>query len=69
VADAAHSGARKKGSLVLTDRAHQLLASIEVAPLQAGVDHIYADIRNALESSGQMIGANDLFIAAHVLEQ
>ena len=48
---------------------HQLLASLEVARLEAGVDHINADIRNALESSGRMIGANDLFIAAHALEQ
>jgi tRNA(fMet)-specific endonuclease VapC len=69
VASGLRFGARKKGSLVLADRVHQLLASIEVAPLEAGVDHIYADIRNALESSGQMIGANDLFIAAHALEQ
>jgi len=62
-------GARKKGSPVLTDRVDQLLASIDVAPLDVGVDQIYAEIRNTLESSGQMIGANDLFIAAHTLEQ
>jgi len=62
-------GAQKKGSRVLTDRVDQLLASIEVAPLETGVDRIYADIRNALESSGQIIGANDLLIAAHALEQ
>jgi tRNA(fMet)-specific endonuclease VapC len=62
-------GARKKGSTVLTDRVDQLLASIDVAPLDVGVDQIYADIRNLLESSGQTIGANDLFIAAHALEQ
>jgi tRNA(fMet)-specific endonuclease VapC len=62
-------GARKKGSAVLADRVDQLLASIAVAPLEAGVDRHYADIRHALESSGQLIGANDLFIAAHALEQ
>jgi tRNA(fMet)-specific endonuclease VapC len=62
-------GAQKKGSRMLTDRVDQLLASIEVAPLETGVDRIYADIRNALESSGQIIGANDLLIAAHALEQ
>jgi tRNA(fMet)-specific endonuclease VapC len=47
----------------------QLLASIEVAPLEVGVDRLYADICHALESSGQLIGANDLFIAAHAIEQ
>jgi tRNA(fMet)-specific endonuclease VapC len=69
VASELRYGAQKKGSPVLTDRVNQLLASIEVAPLEVGVDRIYADIRNALESSGQIIGANDLLIAAHALEQ
>jgi tRNA(fMet)-specific endonuclease VapC len=69
VASELRFGARKKGSIVLTDRVDQLLASIDVAPLDVGVDQIYADIRNLLESSGQTIGANDLFIAAHALEQ
>ena len=69
VASELRFGARKKGSTVLTDRVDQLLASIEVAPLEVGVDRLYADIRHALESSGQLIGANDLFIAAHALEQ
>ena len=69
VASELRFGARKKGSPLLTDRVERLLASIEVAPLEVGVDRIYADLRHALESSGQMIGANDLFIAAHALEQ
>jgi tRNA(fMet)-specific endonuclease VapC len=69
VASELRFGASKKGSRVLTDRVDQLLASIEVAPLETGVDRIYADIRSALESSGQIIGANDLLIAAHALEQ
>ena len=69
VASELRFGARKKGSPLLTDRVERLLASIEVAPLEVGVDRIYADLRYTLESSGQMIGANDLFIAAHALEQ
>jgi tRNA(fMet)-specific endonuclease VapC len=69
VASELRFGARKKGSPVLMDRVDQLLASIEVVSLEIGVDRTYADIRHALESSGQMIGANDLFIAAHALEQ
>ena len=67
VASELRFGARKKGSTVLTDRVDQLLASIEVAPLEVGVDRLYADIRHALESSGQLIGANDLVIAATAL--
>jgi tRNA(fMet)-specific endonuclease VapC len=69
VASELRFGARKKGSTVLTDRVDQLLASIEVAPLEVGVDTIYAELRHALESSGQRIRANDLFIAAHAIEQ
>jgi tRNA(fMet)-specific endonuclease VapC len=69
VASELRLGARKKGSTVLTERVDQLLASIEIAPLEAGVDRIYADVRHALESSGQKIGANDLLIATHALEQ
>lgn len=69
VASELRFGARKKGSAVLIDRIEQLLEHIEVAPLEIGVDRIYADIRHNLESGGRMIGANDLFIAAHALEQ
>ncbi len=69
VASELRFGARKTGSAVLIDRIEQLLEHIEVAPLEIGVDRIYADIRHNLESGGRMIGANDLFIAAHALEQ
>jgi tRNA(fMet)-specific endonuclease VapC len=61
--------ARKKGSQGLTERVEQLLASLEVAALEPGVDRVYAEIRCALESEGRPIGANDLLIAAHALEQ
>ena len=62
-------GARKKGSAVLSERVEQLLGSLEVAPLEQGVDAIYAEIRSTLESSGRTIGANDLLIAAHAIAQ
>jgi len=62
-------GARKKGSQGLTERVEQLLGSLEVAALEPGVDRVYAEIRCALESEGRPIGANDLLIAAHALEQ
>jgi tRNA(fMet)-specific endonuclease VapC len=54
---------------MLTDRVDQLLASIEAAPLESGVDPRYAEIRHELESKGLPIGANDLLIAAHAIEQ
>jgi tRNA(fMet)-specific endonuclease VapC len=62
-------GALKKGSAALIERVDRLLEHIEVAPLENGVDRTYADIRHALESSGRPIGANDLLVAAHALEQ
>ena len=69
VASELRYGAQKKGSPVLSHRVDQLLASIDVAALEVGVDRTYAKLRSALESAGQVIGANDLFIAAHALEQ
>jgi tRNA(fMet)-specific endonuclease VapC len=62
-------GARKRGSAALSDRVEQLLGNLEVAPLEPGVDRVYAEIRCALESAGLPIGANDLFIAAHAIDQ
>jgi tRNA(fMet)-specific endonuclease VapC len=62
-------GARKKGSAALTDRVEQLLGSLRVVALEPGVDRIYAEIRAALESAGRPIGANDLMIAAHAIDQ
>lgn len=69
VASELRFGVYKKGSSVLAERVDRLLEHIEVAPLDSGVDRLYAEIRDALESSGRMIGANDLFVAAHALEQ
>jgi tRNA(fMet)-specific endonuclease VapC len=42
-----------------------MLAAIEVLPLEAEAQRHYADIRLRLERSGQPIGPNDLLIAAH----
>ena len=58
-------GVRKKGSQGLVAKIEQLLASIDVLPLKAGVGHHYAEMRIALERIGQPIGHNDLLIAAH----
>lgn len=62
-------GARKRGSAALTDRVERLLDSIDVAPLESGIDLLYAAVRNELDAKGTPIGANALLIAAHALEQ
>ena len=62
-------GARKKASELLTARVEQLLEALDVMPLDGNVDRVYAEIRDALESSGQPIGGNDYLIAAHALAQ
>jgi tRNA(fMet)-specific endonuclease VapC len=60
-------GAAKKGSAPLTQRVNQTLASVEVVPLSAGSDDAYASLRTDLERRGQVIGQNDMLIAAHAL--
>ena len=61
-------GARKLGSKALTGKVDDLLASLPVLSLDAGADHVYAEIRLQLEQAGTPIGPNDLLIAAHALE-
>ena len=67
VASELRYGCQKKGSTQLTTRVDAALAGLAIKPL--GVDaHIrYGELRTALEQRGAMIGANDLFIAAHAL--
>ena len=60
-------GAAKKGSARLTTEIGALLARMEVAAFEAPADRIYGDLRAGLQRSGRLIGANDLFIAAHAL--
>jgi len=43
------------------------LMPLEIMPFDEHAAEIYGDIRAALERSGQIIGGNDLFIAAHAL--
>ncbi len=62
-------GALKRGSPVLLGKVTDLLASMPVLPLEAGVDEAYARVRLALEQTGTPIGPNDLMIAAHALDQ
>ena len=58
-------GCARKGSAKLLKKVEDLLAEIPVLPLDVPVDVEYGALRAELESMGQPIGHNDLFIAAH----
>jgi len=60
-------GVAKRGSTSLAQRVDRALASVEVIPLSAGADDAYAALRSDLERKGQLIGQNDMLIAAHAL--
>ena len=62
-------GAEKANSDLLRERIEQILARLEILPLDAPADSIYGRIRHDLESKGTPIGPNDLLIAAHALAQ
>ena len=57
-------GATKKNSLRLTSQLEAVLGAIEVLALEAPVDAICGVIRAGSEQIGQLIGANDLLMAA-----
>jgi len=58
-------GTQKKGSRLLSAKVDQLLAHIEVLPLDLDCDIHYGMLRMQLEKSGTPIGPNDMLIAAH----
>ena len=60
-------GAVKSGSSRIAERIDTLLRQIDVKPLEAPIDVIYAKARAAVEKIGLPIGRNDLLIAAHAL--
>ena len=63
-----HYGIEKKGSLKLTERVELLLTQIDVLPLEhPAVSVHYGRLRAFLEQQGQVIGSNDMLIAAHAL--
>lgn len=57
-------GAAKKASPRLSEQLEAVLGPLEILPLEADADRHYGAIRAALERSGQIIGPNDLLIAA-----
>jgi tRNA(fMet)-specific endonuclease VapC len=58
-------GCAKKGSAKLLAKVESVLETIPVLPLDTPADAEYGGIRAELEAAGQIIGANDLLIAAH----
>ncbi|MBF0266606.1 MAG: type II toxin-antitoxin system VapC family toxin [Gammaproteobacteria bacterium] len=63
-------GAEKSQQKKLTlDKLNILIEIIPVIPMSIEVGNIYGTIRANLESKGKIIGNNDLWIAAHALEQ
>lgn len=65
VASEMRYGARKKGSIKLTERVEIVLGRIEVLPYDDNASRHFAEIRADLEKRGQPIGWGDYFIAAH----
>ena len=62
-------GAEKKGSTRLRDRVEGVLSAIEVIAFDAPADRAYATLRASLERRGNVIGSNDMLIAAHALAE
>ena len=60
-------GAEKKGSPELAGRVDRALAGLPVMALNSDADRFYGQLRADLERRGQLIGANDMLIAAHAL--
>ena len=58
-------GCAKSGSERLLKAVEDLLAEIDVLPLDIPADAEYGGIRAELEAAGKPIGGNDLLIAAH----
>lgn len=61
-------GIEKKGSLKLTEKVELLLSQIDVLPIEhPAVSLHYGRLRAFLQQQGQVIGSNDMLIAAHAL--
>ena len=57
-------GAAKRGSARLSAQLDTVLRSLEVLPFETPADSLYGLIRARLERAGQVIGGNNLLIAA-----
>ncbi len=60
-------GATRSNSAKLAERIDLILSAVEILPLETSADHQYAALRHQLTRQGNLIGPNDLLIAAHAL--
>lgn len=61
-------GVKKKGSVKLTAKVEALLSEMDVLGLNnEAISEHYTSLRVFLEKRGQVIGSNDMLIAAHAL--
>lgn len=60
-------GAAKRAAPRLSVQLNAILATLEVLPFEPPADAIYGSLRADLERRGQLIGPNDLLIAAQSL--
>ena len=60
-------GAQKKQFALLSERLENILTSMVVMAFDEPADQSYGLIRQQLQQQGQLIGPNDLLIAAHAL--
>jgi tRNA(fMet)-specific endonuclease VapC len=60
-------GAVKRSSSRLTAQLEAVLGALDVLPLEPPADVRYGELRARLEQAGQLIGPNDLLIAAQAL--
>jgi tRNA(fMet)-specific endonuclease VapC len=60
-------GIKKKGSKRLENKVLKFLELFEIVSFSKREAIVYSDIRNKLEISGKVIGANDMLIASHAL--
>lgn len=51
----------------LAHQVEQILGGVRIVPFEQPADQVYAELRADLYRRGLLIGANDLFIAAHAL--
>ena len=60
-------GAVKSGSKRLATQLEAILERLTIFPFDAPADQHYGELRSDLQKKGQIIGANDMLIAAHAL--
>lgn len=65
VASEIYFGLEKRDSEPLRRQAELILGALEILPLESPADRHYGEIRAHLTRRGELIGQNDLFIAAH----